>query len=150
MTPQCAPKLGKKIERHTEDLQDINHTKNNLAPHLEGLQKTHKALTWKVIIYLQKCFSFVLTQNKNDEDKVRLGLINIVNHAFGNHNKCEQSWCGFAQNPNTYKHSNLPYGKDLQGMNSERNSLICFKFKQIMHLNWHFYEVPSQKKISTK
>ena len=23
--------------------------------------------------------------------------------------------CGFVQNPNTYKHSNVPYGKDLQG-----------------------------------
>ena len=49
------------------------------------------------------------------KENVRLGLVNIVDHAFGNHNKCEQSWCGFAQNPNTYKHSNLPYGKDRQG-----------------------------------
>ena len=92
-------KLRKEIERHTEDLKDINHTKNNLGSHLEGLKKTHKALTWKVIIYPQKCFSYVLTQTKNDEEKVRLGLINIVDHVFRNHNKWEQSWCGFAQNP---------------------------------------------------
>ena len=48
--------LRKEIERHTLDL------KNNLGSHLEVSQKTHKALTWKVIIYLQKC---LLTQNKH-------------------------------------------------------------------------------------
>ena len=50
--------LRKEIERHTEDL------KNNLGSHLEVSQKTHKALTWKVIIYLQKC---LLTQNKHGD-----------------------------------------------------------------------------------
>ena len=36
-------KLGKEIERHMEDMKKI--IINNLGSHLEGLQKTHKALT---------------------------------------------------------------------------------------------------------
>ena len=49
-------KLSKEIERHIEDLKDINHTKNNSGSHLEGLQKTHKALTWKVYNLSSKMF----------------------------------------------------------------------------------------------
>ena len=74
MTPQRPLNLGKK-SKDIEDLKDVNHTKNSSGSHFEGLQKTYKALTWKVIIYLQKCFSYVFKQNKNDERKrkIRVG-----------------------------------------------------------------------------
>ena len=28
---------------------------------------------------------------------------------------CDSTWCGFKEYPETYKHSSLPYGKDLVG-----------------------------------
>ena len=40
-------------------------------------------------------------------------LKNIVPHAFGNHASCDESWCRAKQDPLNYKHSDLPYGKEL-------------------------------------
>ncbi|KAJ7336009.1 hypothetical protein OS493_013379 [Desmophyllum pertusum] len=31
------------------------------------------------------------------------------------HENCDQSWCQFKKDPTTYRHSELPFGKDLQG-----------------------------------
>ena len=39
----------------------------------------------------------------------------IVPHAFGDHTKCSQSWCRWKQDAALFKHSYLPYGKDLHG-----------------------------------
>ena len=56
-------------------------------------------------------FAYVLHQNKNDPEKVRCGLLNVINHAFGTHDNCGKYWCGFLQNPQTCKV--VPYGRDL-------------------------------------
>ena len=48
-------------------------------------------------------------------DGIRKGLLNITNHAFVCHEECEETWCGYQKSPNTYKHGNLPYGRDLFG-----------------------------------
>ena len=34
---------------------------------------------------------------------------------FGKHEKCDQSWCQFKKDPANYRHTELPFGKDLQG-----------------------------------
>ena len=78
-----------------------------------NLQVKHKALTPKVIGYLQKCFAYVLTRHRDDTDGIRKGLLNITNHAFGCHEECEETWCGYRESPDTYKHANLPYGRNL-------------------------------------
>ena len=43
------------------------------------------------------------------------GFSTIVPHAFGDHNKCSASWCGYKKDPKGYKHGDLPGGKDLKG-----------------------------------
>ena len=78
-------KLRAEVKHEIEDIKDINHTKKNLGTHLYNLQVKHKALTPKVIGYLQKCFAFVLTRHRDDTDGIRKGLLNITNHAFGCH-----------------------------------------------------------------
>ena len=89
--------------------------RKKLGTHLYNLQTKLKALTPKVIGYLQKYFAYVLTRHRDDKDGIRKGLINIINHAFGCHEECEETCCGYRKNPNTYKHANLPYGRDFSG-----------------------------------
>ena len=55
-------KLRTEVKHEIEDIKDINHMKKNLGTHLYNLQVKHKALTPKVIGYLQKCFAYVLTR----------------------------------------------------------------------------------------
>ena len=108
-------KLRAEVKHEIEDIKDINHTEKKLGTHLYNLQVKHKALTPKVIGYLQKCFAYVLTRHRDDTDGIRKGLLNITNHGFGCHEECEETWCGYRKSPNTYKHANLPYGRDLSG-----------------------------------
>ena len=69
----------------------------------------------KVIIYLTKCFSYCINQNVGDSNSLKKGLKNIVPHAFEDHICCDNAWCGYKQNTAAYKHTELPYGKDLFG-----------------------------------
>ena len=46
----------------------------------------------------------------------------IVPHVFGNHEHYFQSWYEYKQDPASYKHRDLPFGKDLVG-ESLKNSL---------------------------
>ena len=61
------------------------------------------SLSTKVINYLVKCFAVALNQNKNDSKSMHTSLKCIVLHVFGIHDGA------------IYKHSYLPYGKDLHG-----------------------------------
>ena len=56
-----------------------------------------------------------MAQNKDNPDALRAGINNIVPHAFGKHENCDKSWCQFQKDPTTYRHSELPFGKDLYG-----------------------------------
>lgn len=68
-----------------------------------------------VITYLEKCFTFALYQNKDNENGLKEALQAIVPHAFGDHTKCSVEWCGYLKKPSDYKHVGLPEGRDLQG-----------------------------------
>ena len=72
-------------------------------------------LSQKVINYLVKCFSYGVAQNKGDAKAIQATINCIVPHAFGDHKNCDNKWCKFQQDPASYKHQNLPYGKDLFG-----------------------------------
>ena len=39
----------------------------------------------------------------------------IIPHAFGRHNNCNASWCGYQKDPDNYRHKDLPHGKNLHG-----------------------------------
>ncbi|XP_068684754.1 uncharacterized protein [Montipora foliosa] len=62
-----------------------------------------------------KCFSYAIAQNKGDSKGIQAALRCIVPHAFGDHCNCAVTWCGFKTDPASYKHKDLPYGKDLHG-----------------------------------
>ena len=53
------------------------------------------------------------------ETEERKSIRNIKNvgaitpHAFGDHQLCGQRVCKYLEDPSTYKHKSLPFGKDL-------------------------------------
>ena len=81
-------KVKTEIRRDIKQIKDFNHTKKNLGSHLWDLEKIHKNLTPKVVEYFQNCCAVVVQKNKNDPIKIQAGLLNTVDHAFGEHGKC--------------------------------------------------------------
>ena len=112
--------IKNKVPYGVEKWSDIVHTKRSLNSRLYKLRERFKGpncsvLSPKVINYLTKCFSYCINQNVGDSNSLKKGLKNIVPHAFGDHSCCDNAWCGYKQNPAAYKHTELPYGKDLFG-----------------------------------
>ena len=115
-----AAHIKQKVPYLVEKWTDIVHAKKSLTTRLYNLAQRGKftnssALSQKVINYLVKCFSYCVTQNKGNPLALQTALKSIVPHAFGVHSTCNESWCRAKQDPQNYKHSDLPYGKDLFG-----------------------------------
>ncbi|CAB4015843.1 exonuclease R569, partial [Paramuricea clavata] len=115
-----------------EKFSDIIHIKRSLTSRLHNLTSMKKfpncsTLSTKVIDYLVKCFMVAVNQNKGDPKSMQTSLKCIVPHAFGDHTKCNESWCRWKQDPTLYKHSYLPYGKDLHGeeLKNALNDIFC-------------------------
>jgi hypothetical protein len=66
-------------------------------------------------------FPYAIAQNKDDPDTLQKNLLAIVPHAFGNHEQCNESWCGYLWRPDEYKHNGLPSGFDLSGESLQQN-----------------------------
>ena len=64
------------------------------------------------MLAVTKNFNYMLQQNSHKPENITNGLKAVVEHMFGNHQYC-QEWCGFIKDQENYRHSNLPYGKDL-------------------------------------
>ena len=97
-----------------------SYIKRSLTTCLYNLSQRGKfpnssVLLQKVINYLVKSFTYCVAQNKGDTTNMKNGIESIVPHAFGIHTACRETWCWFKKNPSNYNHSDLPYGKDLQG-----------------------------------
>lgn len=58
--------IRNQVDHHVEKWSDTNHAKKALGTRLYRLQKQEKSLTTPVIKYLQKCFCYALSQNKDD------------------------------------------------------------------------------------
>lgn len=63
--------------------------------------------------------SNMLSQNQGDEEGICAGLKTVVGHIFGKHRFFQESWCGYLKNPGTFKHKNIPCGRDLQNKDLE-------------------------------
>lgn len=50
----------------------------------------------------------------------------IVPHSFGDHSQCDARGCGYLNDPTSYKHSFLPYGKDLIREDLKRDLIDMF------------------------
>ena len=112
--------IREKVPYDVEKQSDVIHTKRSLITRLYKLKTQEKfpgcsLLSAKVINYLGKCFGYCVAQNKDNPDALQAGINNIVPHAFGKHDNCDKSWCQFQKDPTTYRHSELPFGKDLYG-----------------------------------
>ena len=106
-------KVRESVTHEVDKWSDITHAKRSFGSHLYSLQPQHEGiLSTKVINHFLKCFGYALSQNKDNVDGLEKNLKAIVPHAFGKHNKCDSSWCGFLKSPTTYKHKSLPRGKD--------------------------------------
>ena len=92
---------------------DLNHLKKNVGNSLYKLKADgHKELSDKVIKYVQKCFMYGVMQNAGESEQLAAALRACVPHTYGDHESCG-AWCKHASDPQNYRHSSLPYGKDL-------------------------------------
>ena len=120
-------KISKEVVYHVEKWSDTVHAKRTLINHLHKLKcetsfpRGESALSNKVIDYLGKCFSYSVAQNAGNTDGLQKAIRLIVPHAFRNHEHCLESWCGYKQDPTSYKHRDLPFGKDLVGESLKRS-----------------------------
>ncbi|XP_024890355.1 uncharacterized protein LOC112466488, partial [Temnothorax curvispinosus] len=103
--------LRRESEHPVEKESDKNHAVCTLSKALWALK-----IPSKVIDYIKYCFGCVLEKNKDNEEAVRTGLLNIVPHAFDDHSNCG-TWCGYNKDPTTYLHKILPGGKGLTDEN---------------------------------
>ena len=95
---------------------DIGHTKRGLGNKLydaKAKNKQCKQLSSMVITYVQKMFAYALQNNRGDAEGLKSTLLAITPHAFGDHTRCCETWCGYLKSPATYKHRGLPHGNDL-------------------------------------
>ena len=109
--------LKNKVLYGVEKWSDIVHAKRSLNAILYNLKDRFKEsncsiLHPKGINYLTNCFSCLSTKNSGDSESLKQGLKNIIPHAFGEHTCYDVSWCGYKQNPEAYKHTDLPNGRD--------------------------------------
>lgn len=112
--------IRQKVSYGVEKFSDIIHMKRSLTTRLYNLSHNTKfadssILSQKVINYLVKCFSYGVAQNKGNAKAIQATINCIVPHSFGDHKNCDTKWCRFMQDPASYKHHDLPYGKDLFG-----------------------------------
>ena len=115
-----AAHIKEKVPYPVEKWTDIVHAKRSLTTRLYNLSQRGKfvnssTLSRKVINYSVKCFTYSVSQNKGNPSALQKSLKSILPHSFGNHKNCNESWCGAKKDPINYKHSDLPYGKDLYG-----------------------------------
>ncbi|XP_062608858.1 uncharacterized protein LOC134270633 [Saccostrea cucullata] len=106
---------------------DKNHVVKNLTSNLYKLRQGNKNLSVKIINYFKKCFSYAVQQNRGSPASLRENLEAIVPHAFGEHVKCNEKWCGFLKDPTSYKHKSLPHGRDLEdeGLRESLSSIFA-------------------------
>ena len=102
-----------------EKWSDINHVlrtfgKTLLQNKSLNFGASNSRLNDNVIEYIRNNFSTALNQNKGDPEGLQRTLKSIVLQAFGKHENCGE-WCEYSASPKTYKHKNLPDGKDLRG-----------------------------------
>ena len=119
-TTECAIKQN--VPYGVEKWSDTVHIKRSLTKRLYNLSQHSKfanssIVSQKVINYLVKCFTYSIAQNKGDQTNMKAAIKNIVPHAFGDHDGCNETWCGYKKDPANYSHRDLPYGKDLHGDN---------------------------------
>ncbi|CAC5394608.1 unnamed protein product [Mytilus coruscus] len=93
---------------------DRNHQRKNIVSDLYRLHEKHKGkLSTSTISYLTKDLDYAIAQNKSRAEQLSQNIYSIIPHSFGDHSKCDLSWCNYHKDPENYKHESLPYGNNL-------------------------------------
>ena len=129
-------KIREEVAYTVKKWSDSTHATRTLVSHLHKIRSEknnfpgESVLSQKVVDYLQKCFSYCLSQNKGDPEKMRNSLVAIVPHAFGDHKKYKENklnWCKWLEDPDNVCYNDLPNGKDLKGENLKANLTNLFE-----------------------
>lgn len=88
---------------------DVNHTSGGVEKKLYSVQKSHKELTKDRIVYLHRCFTYALSQNKGNCSGLAAAIRSIPYHAFNDHTQCG-TWCGYNEDKENYVHKVIPGG----------------------------------------
>ena len=100
------------------------HIKKHVVGSLYKLQKEHRVLKTDVIQKIARCYTYAVHQNKGNTEHVRIALLNIVPHLFGEHDKCS-NWCKCHQSADSSKHDTEfkpPHDKASHGVTDSHNS----------------------------
>lgn len=87
---------------------DVNHTSGGVKK-IYNIQKSHKELTKDRIVYLHRCFTYALAQNKGNSSGLATAIRSIPYHAFNDHSQCG-TWCGYHEDKENYVHKVVPGG----------------------------------------
>ncbi|CAG2242653.1 unnamed protein product [Mytilus edulis] len=113
---------------------DRNHIMVNASKKLYSIKLKHKELSAMVINSFLKNYSFMLSQNQGNSEGIENGVRCTIDHMYGQHTKCDVKWCGYLKRSTTYRHSNLPYGKNLSSL-ALKNDLERLFLKDIEQRN---------------
>ena len=109
-------RLRNVVDHEIVKWSDIGHTKKHLMDALFTLAKKHSNMNGDVISSLSRWFTHAIAQNKGNVEGFKKAVNQIVPHAFGDHDGCEEyEWCTFKEDPENFAHNSLPSGKDLSG-----------------------------------
>lgn len=100
-----------------EKWHDHNHTQKHVKNDLyKVMSKFSKLFKPTHIPYFVNCYGAAVKQNVGSAEGVRSAILAITPHAFGDHSKCNVSWCGYLQNPLEFRHKYFGNdGSDLTG-----------------------------------
>ena len=80
-------KIREEVAYTVEKWSDSTHATTTLVSHLHKIRSEknnfpgESVLSQKVIDYSQKCFSYCLSQNKGDPEKMRNSLLKLINYS---------------------------------------------------------------------
>jgi hypothetical protein len=101
------------VDHDLKKRSDKNHTKKALMSSLIEMSTKRKNLkNYKVRNYIVRNVMYAAAQNKDDPERVKACIQQIVPHIFGEHEKCDK-WCDYRKDPSTFRFKCLPYGKPL-------------------------------------
>jgi DNA polymerase III epsilon subunit-like protein len=82
---------------------DANHTSKGVKSLLYDISKKHAEMNTETILYLHRCFTYAVAQNKGNSKTMAAAIKSIPHHAFNDHQFCGQ-WCGYQKDPENYEH----------------------------------------------
>lgn len=82
-----------------EKCGDKNHTIKNFGKSLFAKKGMHKELTAESIAHVERLISYCVEVNRGNQEGLRDTLLAITPHMFGDHSRCQSSWCRSVDNP---------------------------------------------------